>query len=106
MQGSSSPLLRRVTVKTSATIKLDSERPEYHRVTLHWQDAVEDQAPCLVAVGLGSQRSSRLLSARSANGLIEAPKGTGTIEPGSMMPCLLIDDLRDMPLAGFPLFAL
>ena len=32
------PGLRRVHAKTTKDIKLDHERPEYHRVTLEWSE--------------------------------------------------------------------
>ena len=33
---SQEPRLRRVHVRTQSAVKLDPERPEYHRVSLHW----------------------------------------------------------------------
>lgn len=32
-----SPDLRRVHVRTTSELKLDPERPEYHRATVHWK---------------------------------------------------------------------
>lgn len=31
------PMPRRVHVRTSQDLKLDPERPEYHRATVHWR---------------------------------------------------------------------
>jgi len=52
------------------SIKLDKERPEYHRSIVAWSQN-EFQA-----VSTGFQRSSRLLSTVNANALLMLPKGT------------------------------
>lgn len=31
------PMPRRVHVRTTEDLKLDPERPEYHRATVHWR---------------------------------------------------------------------
>jgi gephyrin len=49
------------------------------------------------ATSTGNQISSRLLSARSANALLELPRAEGVIEAGSTVSALLIDDLGFMP---------
>lgn len=52
------------------TVKLDPERPEYHRAI-----AIQDfESHKIYAFSTGSQLSSRLLSARSANCLVILPK--------------------------------
>jgi gephyrin len=99
--GAAAPGLRRVHVKVAAPIKLDQERPEYHRVTLAWRAV--GTGGYFVARSTGFQRSSRLLSVRSTTGLLELPQGSpepglGTIEEGSFVPCLLIGDLQGMPV--------
>ena len=53
-------------------IKLDIERPEYHR-TIAVQDS---QTGKVFAFSTGSQMSSRLLSAKSANSFVILPKAT------------------------------
>jgi gephyrin len=61
------------------------------------------------ATSTGNQISSRLLSARSANALLELPRAEGVIEAGSTVSALVIDDLGCMeqasqevpPTAGF-----
>jgi hypothetical protein len=55
-------------------ITLDPERPEYHR-------------------------SSRLLSMRSANGLLFLPQGPGTVQPGTILSALLVGPLPSPPSA-------
>lgn len=49
------------------------------------------------ATTTGNQISSRLLSARSANALLELPRAEGVVEAGSTVSALLIDDLVYMP---------
>ncbi|EGZ11890.1 hypothetical protein PHYSODRAFT_562882 [Phytophthora sojae] len=53
-------------------IKLDSERPEFHRANLEW-DAKQHK---FLATSTGRQISSRLLSCRNANALLCLPTGT------------------------------
>ena len=97
------PMLRRVHARTTSAIKLDPERPEYHRAALHWTPCVPPGShacrtySCIftydgglqcwnygmlcrtahggefTAVSTGGQISSRLLSMRSANALLELP---------------------------------
>lgn len=59
-------------------LKLDIERPEYHRVTLQWVSgnaAGQNRIGHFVARSTGVQRSSRLLSMRMADGLACLPQG-------------------------------
>ncbi|KAK9807616.1 hypothetical protein WJX72_004182 [[Myrmecia] bisecta] len=106
LAGWKEPGLRRVHARTSAAIRLDPERPEYHRVTLHWArpaGAPEGQVGGeLVAVGTGGQISSRLLSMRSANALLELPAVEKTLPAGSVVSALLISDLSGMPVPETP----
>jgi hypothetical protein len=51
----------------------------------------------LWAATTGNQISSRLLSARSANALLELPRASGTLAAGTLVSALLIDDLGAMP---------
>ncbi len=87
MAGWRHPGLRRVAAITSSPLRLDPERPEYHRATLSWSDGV------LKAHSTGGQISSRLLSARSANALLELPAAAGTLPAGTRVSALLIGDL-------------
>lgn len=52
-------------------VALDPERPEYMRVSLSF-DGERNKLVCRTT---GGQRSSRLLSMRSANGLMCVPQG-------------------------------
>ncbi len=51
------------------------------------------------AESTGGQISSRLLSMRSANTLLEFPAAKGMIPKGSMVSALLIQDLAGMPIS-------
>lgn len=61
-----------VKCKLSCNIKLDKERPEYHRVVLFRSD---DGSGNLMAKSTGVQRSSRLMSLRDAEALVMLPRG-------------------------------
>lgn len=47
-----------------------------------------------VATSTGKQISSRLLSARSANGLLALPAGEGSLRKGSMVKAYLLSHWR------------
>ena len=101
MMGWSDPRLRRVTVRLTTSVKLDPERPEYHRATLQFGKCPSGSVGGSNEVGLwavsGNQISSRLLSARSANALLELPQASGVLAAGEAVTALLIDDLQMMP---------
>jgi gephyrin len=91
--GWSDPTLRRVGAFLAQPLPLDPDRPEYHRVTLHWAAAADGGRGGFVAHSTGSQASSRLLSMRSANALLELPAGRGVLAAGAAVNALLISDL-------------
>jgi molybdenum cofactor synthesis domain-containing protein len=78
-------------LKGSSPLKLDPERPEYHRgiVTLDPKSS-EVSVESTSNQGVG-QRSSRLLSVKNANALICVPQGSGTIQPGASVTALLVE---------------
>jgi gephyrin len=103
MAGWAEPGLRRVRVRTTAPIRLDPERPEYHRATVAFgppPGAAPGAPPEWHAVSTGNQISSRILSARSANALLELPRREGVLPAGTAVSALLIGDLGRMPAAG------
>lgn len=122
MSGWANPMLRRVRVRITSDLKLDPERPEYHRATICYgscpaaspgSQAASTQLPgggasapspgeepVWYAVSTGNQISSRLLSARSANALLELPQRAGVLAAGSEVSALIIDDLGRMPVPG------
>lgn len=96
------PNLCRVSAKVSESLKLDPQRPEYHRVMVQWDESSKQGSPCFVARSTGKQISSRLLSMRSANALLELPQGHGSILPGSVISALLIGDIQNTQMETFP----
>ncbi|KAK5619926.1 hypothetical protein CRENBAI_005085 [Crenichthys baileyi] len=74
MQGILDPRPTIIKARLSCDVKLDP-RPEYHRCILTWHH----QEPLPWAQSTGNQVSSRLMSMRSANGLLmlNPPKGPG-----------------------------
>lgn len=83
-------------------LKLDTERPEYHRVVLNSSTTLESHGKGLqvTAASTGVQRSSRLMSLRDAQGLLCLPQGTKEkpeAHAGEQYPVLLLDD-RHQPI--------
>ena len=89
MAGWRKPRLRRVQARLAQALPLDASRPEFHRATLSW-DQIQS---CYVASSTGSQSSSRLLSMRTANALLELPQREGILAKGEVADALLIGDL-------------
>ncbi|KAL5463262.1 hypothetical protein EMCRGX_G032145 [Ephydatia muelleri] len=77
-----------MSAKLGSAVRLDP-RPEYHRAILRWTEG--EALP--TAVSTGSQCSSRLLSMRSSNALLQLPAGTEGVprlEAGSVVKAMLI----------------
>eukprot|EP01038_Epipyxis_sp_PR26KG_P013753 gene13753-18445_t len=92
---SESCLHPQLLVKTcNSDIILDPERPEYHRAYLH----VNSETGVVYAESTGNQRSSRLLSMKSANALLFLPQGPGVIKAGTDVVALLT---RSLPSANY-----
>jgi len=87
------PRLSRVQANLAQPLKLDPERPEYHRASLHWDRESNGGRGGFVATSTGSQASSRLLSMRTANALLELPAAEGELPAGASVDALLIGDL-------------
>ncbi|KAI7845411.1 hypothetical protein COHA_001116 [Chlorella ohadii] len=106
MEGWQEPRLRRIHVRTANDIKMDPERPEYHRAIAHWARPVgaPEGAVCgeLVAASTGGQISSRLLSLRSANVLLEIPQAAGVLPANTVVSALVLGDLGAMPVPEVP----
>jgi molybdopterin biosynthesis enzyme len=87
LQGDARPNRPRVRVTLLDQIKAPSDRPEYQRAIVAWQDGR------LVARSTGAQGSSRLLSLRGANALLFVP-GDGRTHPvGAELDALLTGPL-------------
>eukprot|EP00741_Cyanophora_paradoxa_P017171 tig00020960_g16583.t1 len=89
MAGTPEPFPPRVKARITTPLKLDPERPEYHRARLRFDAA----SACFVAESTGSQASSRLASLRSANAYLELPRSAETLAPGTLVDALLVGQL-------------
>jgi len=88
------PNLRRVQAQLEQPLRLDPERPEYHRATVQWDDALHSGAGGFRASSTGIQASSRLLSMRTANALLELPQRAGELPAGNTVSALLIGTIN------------
>eukprot|EP00029_Vermamoeba_vermiformis_P008311 TRINITY_DN3849_c0_g1_i1.p1 TRINITY_DN3849_c0_g1~~TRINITY_DN3849_c0_g1_i1.p1 ORF type:complete len:426 (-),score=130.06 TRINITY_DN3849_c0_g1_i1:558-1835(-) len=86
MCGHGTPELSVIQAKITKALKLDPQRPEYHRATIRW----DQHSNCFIAESTGAQASSRLLSMRTANALLLLPQESGVIESGSFVPAYII----------------
>ncbi len=84
------PHLLRVQAQLAQPLTLDAYRPEYHRATLQWDVTLHEGAGGYLAMSTGSQASSRLLSMRTANALLELPQAAGTLPAGATVTALLL----------------
>ena len=84
------PHLRRVQAHLAQPLVLDAYRPEYHRATLTWDGTLNNGQGGYLAVSTGSQASSRLLSMRSANALLELPQAEGMLPAGAVVSALWV----------------
>jgi molybdenum cofactor synthesis domain-containing protein len=87
MQGDARPERPRVRVTLLEPIRAPSDRPEYQRAIVAWQDGR------LAARSTGAQGSSRLLSLRGANALLLVPGDGQTYAPGAELEALLTGPL-------------
>eukprot|EP00697_Spironema_sp_BW2_P011560 gnl/Spiro4/27288_TR13581_c0_g1_i1.p1 gnl/Spiro4/27288_TR13581_c0_g1~~gnl/Spiro4/27288_TR13581_c0_g1_i1.p1 ORF type:complete len:232 (-),score=28.83 gnl/Spiro4/27288_TR13581_c0_g1_i1:62-757(-) len=83
------PALTQIQVLLADRLKLDPERPEYHRAHAVW----DHDRTLFVASSTGRQTSSRLPSMRLANVLCLLPRGSGFLEANSLVPAFVIGDL-------------
>lgn len=90
--GWADPTLRRVQAILAQPLALDAYRPEYHRATLRWDSTLRDGQGGFLAASTGNQASSRLLSMRTANALLELPQGEGELPSGATVSALLLND--------------
>ncbi|KAF2071227.1 hypothetical protein CYY_007461 [Polysphondylium violaceum] len=91
LSGFSNYNLPMVEVKLNDRLRLDPERPEYHRVTIEW----DFNQHCFISTSTGSQASCRLLSLKNANALLLLPKSEGYQEKGSMVKAIVIGPLHN-----------
>ena len=78
-------------------LKMDPQRPEYHRAVVRWARRADGGKLDgeFVAESTGGQISSRILSLRSANVLLEIPKAKGILPSGTLVSALIIGNLSN-----------
>ncbi len=93
LAGWPNPHLTRIQAHLDQALQLDAYRPEFHRATATWDSALNEGRGGYRAVSTGIQASSRLLSMRTANVLLELPQAEGTLAAGEVVSALVIGDL-------------
>ncbi|KAK2431297.1 molybdopterin biosynthesis CNX1 protein / molybdenum cofactor biosynthesis enzyme CNX1 (CNX1) [Trifolium repens] len=94
LAGWTNPHHLRVQARLQQSIKTDQFRPEYHRATVIWTENDGTGSPGFVAESTGHQRSSRLLSMKSANALLEFPATGSVVSAGTPVAAIIISNLR------------
>ena len=84
------PGLPKVTVALAHNIRLDKQRPEYHRAIVS-----SGNDGTLQAVSTGGQRSSRVGSLKGANALLCLPARDGSLSKGDKVEALIMGRLLD-----------
>lgn len=93
LSGWPNPHLTRVHACLKQSLKTDSVRPEFHCAIISWELDNGKGIPGFVAESTGRQMSSRLLSMRSANALLELPASGKLVPAGTSVPAILISDI-------------
>uniref|UniRef100_A0A7N2KL67 MoaB/Mog domain-containing protein n=1 Tax=Quercus lobata TaxID=97700 RepID=A0A7N2KL67_QUELO len=92
--------LFRVQARLQQPIKTDLARPEFHRAIIRWEVNDGSGNPGFVAESTGHQRSSRLLSMKAANALLELPAKGGVISAGTSVSAIIISDLSSTSICN------
>ncbi|XP_059429475.1 molybdopterin biosynthesis protein CNX1-like isoform X3 [Corylus avellana] len=95
LAGWGNPHLFRVQARLRQPIKADPVRPEFHRAIIGWDVNDGSGNPGFVAESTGHQRSSRLLSMKSANALLELPATGSVISAGTVVSAIIISELSN-----------
>ncbi|KAJ3183006.1 hypothetical protein HDU87_007428 [Geranomyces variabilis] len=101
MAGHPTVLPPKLNVELAEPIRLDPQRPEFHRAHVTIAAAAASSSASstlttnrLVATSTGSQRSSRVLSLCAANALLCLPAGSGTLAAGATVDAMLVRGLE------------
>ncbi|KAK9734658.1 hypothetical protein RND81_04G155200 [Saponaria officinalis] len=94
LSGWTNPDFLRVHARLEHPIKTDPARPEFHRAIIKWKFNDGSGSPGFVAESTGQQMSSRLLSMKSANALLELPAGGILLPAGTSVSAIVISDLH------------
>ncbi|KAH7862116.1 hypothetical protein Vadar_000157 [Vaccinium darrowii] len=97
LAGWANPHLPRVHARLKQSLKTDPVRPEFHRSIIRWEANDGSGNPGFVAESTGHQMSSRLLSMKAANALLELPGLNGVITAGTSVTAMLISDFSSFP---------
>ncbi|XVE79111.1 hypothetical protein DITRI_Ditri14bG0031700 [Diplodiscus trichospermus] len=100
LAGWANPHLLRVQARLQQPVKTDPGRPEFHRATIGWEVNDGSGNPGFVAESTGHQVSSRLLSMKSANALLELPPTGRVITAGTSVSAIVISDLISGPTSS------
>jgi gephyrin len=90
-----------ISVRIDSDLKLDLERPEYHRARINTWGMCNGSIP--TASSTGDQKSSRLLSLRASNALLCLPQGSvskSKIFTGEIVTALITGPLPSPPING------
>ncbi|XP_057782155.1 molybdopterin biosynthesis protein CNX1 [Salvia miltiorrhiza] len=93
LSGWTQPHLPRVHARLKHSVKADHVRPEFHRATVRWEFDNGTKTTGFVAESTGHQISSRLLSMKSANALLELPPTGNLIPAGTSVVAIIISDI-------------
>ncbi|KAL1558303.1 calnexin Cnx1 [Salvia divinorum] len=93
LSGWTQPHLPRVHARLKHSIKADHIRREFHRASIWWEFDNGTKTSGFVAESTGHQTSSRLLSMKSANALLELPPTGNLIPAGTSMVAIIISDI-------------
>lgn len=93
LSGWANPHLLRVPARICQPLKTDRVRPEFHRAILKWKANDGSGSSGFVAESTGHQMSSRLLSMKSANALLELPATGSVISAGTLVSAIVISDI-------------
>ncbi|GFP97590.1 molybdopterin biosynthesis protein cnx1 [Phtheirospermum japonicum] len=100
LSGWAHPHLPRVHARLKQAIKADRFRPEFHRATVSWEINNGTGISGFIAESTGHQISSRLLSMKSANALLELPPTGDLIPVGTSVVAIIVSDI--IGFAGLP----
>ncbi|WVZ87537.1 hypothetical protein U9M48_034160 [Paspalum notatum var. saurae] len=94
--------VHRVHVRLSHPLRADPHRTEFHRAVIRWVLDDGSGKPGYVAESTGHQASSRLLSMKSANALLEVPSTSQILAAGTFIQAILISDIISSPSDKLP----
>ncbi|KAF8379073.1 hypothetical protein HHK36_028500 [Tetracentron sinense] len=95
LSGWANPHLLRLHARLVQPIKTDSVRPEFHRAIIRWKVNDGSGNPGFVAESTGHQMSSRLLSMKSANAMLELPATGSVLSAGTSVSAIIISDISN-----------